>query len=117
MLMNGIQSDRPIDPFTHAKFFEELCEVNGFDFSHDSTEGIVFDELCQQVCFVQWTSEGVNFEQHTYHQDTLGIIRLALHTMQSLEEEEELDAVLQLEESETETIPKIDDTTFEDDWV
>lgn len=114
MLLNGIQSNRPIDPFEHADVFSKLCLLNGFDFLNDTLEGIVFDEDAEQVCFVSWSQEGVNFQQHTYHKDTLGIIRLALHTMQSLEEEEDLE---ELEEAETELISDEDDTTFEDDWI
>ena len=116
MLMNGIESNQPIDPTIHADFFTELCEHNGLDFMHDSTEGIVFDSDAEQVCYVRWTESGVSFEQHTYHPMTLPVIRLCLHTLQALEEDEQLEEMSQTEE-QTELIPKEDDTTFDDDWI
>ena len=119
MLMNGIESNQPIDPIIHADFFTELCEHNGLDFMHDSTEGIVFDGDAEQVCFVSWSESGVRFEQHTYHGMTLSVIRLALHTMNALEEDEQLEQLEDMSQTEeqTELIPEEDDTTFDDDWV
>lgn len=116
MLMNGIESNQPIDPTVHADFFTELCEHNGLDFMHDSTEGIVFDADAEQVCYVRWTECGVSFEQHTYHPMTLPVIRLCLHTLQALEEDDQWEEMSQTEE-QTELIPKEDDTTFDDDWI
>ena len=115
MLMNGIESSQPIDPIIHADFFTELCEHNGLDFMHDSTEGIVFDEDAEQVCFVRWSESGVSFEQHTYHGLTLSVIRLALHTLQALEEDDQLEELSETEE-QTELYTE-DDTTFDDDWI
>lgn len=118
MLMNGIESNGPIDPTLHADFFSELCEHNGLDFMHDSTEGIVFDSDLEQVCFVRWSESGVDFEQHTYHPMTLPVIRLCLHTLQALEEDDQLQDLEEMSETEEQTVTmKEDDTTFDDDWI
>jgi hypothetical protein len=122
MLMNGIRSDAPIDPCQHADFFTDLCAAHGWDFSHDSTEGYVFNKDAEIICYVQWEEDGVSFEQHTYHEDTLHVIRLALNTLQAMEEETAAaETELMEEESVTEekTQPSMskDDTTFDDDWI
>jgi hypothetical protein len=118
MLMNGIESNGPIDPTLHADFFSELCEHNGLDFMHDSTEGIVFDSESVQVCYVRWSESGVDFEQHTYHPMTLPVIRLCLHTLQALEEDDQLQDLEEMSETEEQTVTmKEDDTTFDDDWI
>jgi hypothetical protein len=85
-LMNGIKSTGPIDPVAHADLFQEKIEVE-LDGEYFHNNGIGWVQLNgQDVILVQWVDDGVHFDDHTYHDDMLKIVRAALNTLNEIEE-------------------------------
>ena len=85
-LLKGIKSGHPINPVAHANLFQEKIELDlDGDFFH--VDGIGYVRLeDEDVVLVQWVEDGVYFDEHSFHDDLLKIIRAALNTMNEIGE-------------------------------
>lgn len=85
-LLNGIKATGPINPVAHANLFQEKIELElDGDFFHK--DGIGWVQLNgEDVIMVQWVDDGVHFDEHTFHDDLLKIVRAALNTLNEIEE-------------------------------
>lgn len=85
-LLKGIKAGHPINPVAHANLFQEKIELDlDGDFFH--VDGIGYVRLeDEDVVLVQWVEDGVYFDEHSFHDDLLKIIRAALNTMNEIGE-------------------------------
>lgn len=85
-LLNGIKATSAINPVAHANLFQEKIELelDGEFFHKDGLGWVQLDG--EDVVMVQWVEDGVYFDDHTYHDDLLKIVRAALNTLNEIEE-------------------------------
>ena len=85
-LLNGIRAEGTINPVAHANLFQEKIELelDGDYFHKDGLGWVQLDG--EDVVMVQWVEDGVHFDDHTYHDDLLKIVREALNTMNEIQE-------------------------------
>ena len=85
-LLKGIKAGHPINPIVHANLFQEKIELDldGEFFHVDGVGHVVLDE--EKVVLVHWVDDGVYFDDHTFHDDLLKIIRAALNTLNEIGE-------------------------------
>ena len=88
-LLNGIRAEGPINPVAHANLFQEKIELelDGDYFHKDGLGWVQLDGV--DVVMVQWVEDGVHFDDHSYHDDLLKIVREALNTLNEIEENDE----------------------------
>ena len=88
-LLNGIRAEGPINPVAHANLFQEKIELelDGDYFHKDGLGWVQLDG--EDVVMVQWVEDGVHFDDHSYHDDLLKIVREALNTLNEIEENDE----------------------------
>lgn len=105
LLLRGIQTDTPIDPLEAAKHFDKCLEPMGLMFTHRNAAGYVHDDDAP-VMYAAFTADGVTFDDHTEHDDTLRVIHIALHTLTHCEQ-----TYMQLQQTPD------DDDSESDEWV
>jgi hypothetical protein len=86
MLMRGISTTIPVDPEEAANIFQGKIEEIGGDYAHSQGVGYVTWEG-DDVMLVDWQPDGVVFDDHHEHKQTLNVIRQALNTLNFLEEQ------------------------------
>ena len=85
MLLRGITSNVPVDPIEAAAHFEVTLDTElELTYAHHDGIGYVIDGL-DEVMLVHFTNDGVEFDEHTEHPQTLRVIQCALHTLTHLE--------------------------------
>lgn len=87
MMMRGITSSVPVDPIVAAAHFEVTVDAElDLLYVHHDGIGYVIDGT-DEVMLVHFTHDGVEFDEHTEHPQTLKVIQCALHTLTHLETE------------------------------
>jgi len=86
MLMRGISTSIPVDPEEAAAIFQGKVEEMGADYAHAHGVGYVTWDG-EDVMLVDWQHDGVVFDDHHEHPQTLHIIKQALNTLNELEEQ------------------------------
>jgi hypothetical protein len=106
MMMRGIRTDTPIDPLQAAAHFEQVLQTNlDLMYTHRLGAGYVHDDS-EPVLYAEFTVDGVTFDEHHEHDDTLRVIQCALHTLTHCEQMH-----LQLQQTPD------DDDSESDEWV
>eukprot|EP00918_Siedleckia_nematoides_P000031 GHVU01000078.1.p1 GENE.GHVU01000078.1~~GHVU01000078.1.p1 ORF type:complete len:113 (-),score=20.95 GHVU01000078.1:238-576(-) len=89
VLCNGIKSNGMIDPVAHANLFEQkIWEDLDGDYTHQDGIGYVCLDG-EDIVLVHWLDDGVTFQDHTFHDEMMKVVRAALYTMNELEEQNE----------------------------
>ena len=83
-LLNGIKANTLIDPVIHANKYQEAIEELGGDFHHKDGLGYVMMDG-EDVVLVHWVEDGVHFDEHSFHEDMVDIIKAAAVVIRSLE--------------------------------
>lgn len=82
LMMQGIRTDTQIDPVTAAQHFS--TGVQSLDLKYEHYQGLGYvidgDDDVMQVHFV---SDGVQFDDHHEHPQTLHVIKCALNALYS----------------------------------
>lgn len=86
MMMRGITTGIMVDPLRAAEIFADYIDDLGGEYAHIKGIGyVMFDD--DDVMMVEWQADGVVFDDHHEHPQTLNVIREALRTLTKLEEE------------------------------
>lgn len=85
MMLRGISTDATIDPVTAALHFEQHLNDLDLDFVHADGAGYIIDGA-DPVMFAEFTDDGVYFDEHHEHPQTLKVIQCALATLTHLEQ-------------------------------
>ena len=104
-LLRGITSDNLIDPEVHASEFQGLIFDWGGEYIYDQDFRGEVSMDGDTIMIVHWDDDGVTFHDHHEHENTMDVIRLALHTMERIQE-----GTFLVDDED-------DDTTDWDDWV
>jgi len=102
MLLRGIKTDETIDPITAAHHFAESVQTLDLTYITSQGKGYVLDDDLDGVMYVEFTSDGVDFDDHHEHPQTLKVIQCALNTLTHMEMMTQL---------------QIDDDSESDEWV
>lgn len=85
-LLRGIASDEQIDPQVHAEHFQGLIFDWGGEYLYDQDFSGEVTLEGDVIMVVHWEDDGVSFDEHHEHPDTLNVIRVALQTLQNIQE-------------------------------
>lgn len=85
MMLRGIQTEHTIDPVASANHFEHSVQSNlGLEYVHQYGMGYVLDGD-DGVMYVHFTPDGVEFDDHHEHPQTLRVIHCVLNTLTHME--------------------------------
>lgn len=84
MMLRGISTDTIIDPLTAARLFEVSLDDIDLLFIHDDGAGYVTDGV-EPVMYADFAPDGVSFDEHHEHPQTLHVIRCALQAITEAE--------------------------------
>ena len=99
MMLRGISTDKTIDPLTAAGLFDTALDDLDLFFIHDDGAGYVTDGV-EPVMYAEFSDDGVSFDDHHEHPQTLHVIRCALQAI-----------------TDAENAPADDDSDDDWDWV
>ena len=85
MMMRGIETNTVIDPIVAANHFETSIESLDLTYVHHNGVGYVWDGD-DEVMLVNFTNDGVEFDEHHEHPKTLRVIQCVLRTLTYMEE-------------------------------
>jgi len=107
MMLRGIRTDTPIDPLQAAAHFAEMLDTNlDLMYTHRLGAGYVHDDD-EPVLYAEFSVDGVTFDEHHEHHDTLRVIQCALHTLTHCEQMH----LLQTSDDDD------DDDSESDEWI
>jgi len=91
MLLRGITCKVPVNPNMAAEMFEKRLLDIDVDFAHSDGVGYVTYNG-DDIMFVQWMEDGVEFDEHHEHPKTLDVCRVALEVLTDIEMMDEEDS-------------------------
>ncbi len=84
MMLRGIETTVPINPLQAAKHFERTIKELDLFYAHHEGVGYVLDDD-DEVMMVHFKDDGVDFDEHHEHPDTLKVIQCVLNTLTHME--------------------------------
>lgn len=84
MMLRGISTEKVIDPLAAARLFEVALDEIDLFYIHDDGAGYVTDGV-DPVLFAEFSTDGVCFDDHHEHPQTLLVIKCALQAITEAE--------------------------------
>lgn len=84
MMLRGIETAVPIDPLQAAQHFETTIKEMGLFYAHHDGVGYVLDDD-DEVMMVHFKDDGVDFDEHHEHPQTLKVIQCVLNSLTHME--------------------------------
>ena len=84
MMLRGIETTVPINPLQAAQHFEKTIKELNLFYAHHEGVGYVLDDD-DEVMMVHFKDDGVDFDEHHEHPDTLKVIQCVLNTLTHME--------------------------------